>query len=65
MADSSGHRRVQISFYESLQIPDPSLSVQQKLVKEIENLEAQIAAAQNVIDNAAAMKQGILKKGLE
>ena len=65
MTGSSGHRRVPISFYESLQIPVPPLSVQQKLVKEIEILEAQIATAQNVIDNAAEKKHGILKKWLE
>lgn len=46
-------------------IPVPPLPVQQKLVEEIEILEAQIATAQNVIDNAAAQKQAILKKWLE
>jgi len=65
MTGSSGHRRVPISFYENLQIPVPSLTVQQKLAKEIEILEAQIATSQNVIDNAAAKKQGILTKWLE
>jgi len=48
-----------------MQIPFPSSSVQQKLVKELEILEGQIATAQNVIDNAAAKKQEILKKWLE
>jgi restriction endonuclease S subunit len=43
----------------------PPLPIQQQLVKEIEILEAQIATAQNVIDNAAAQKQAILKKWLE
>jgi len=36
----------------------PSLSVRQKLVKEIEILETKIATAQNVIENAAANKEG-------
>jgi restriction endonuclease S subunit len=65
MTGSSGHRRVPISFYESLQIPLPSLPIQQKLVKEIEILEAQITTAQNVINNAPLKKQEILKKWLE
>lgn len=65
MTDSRGQRRIQISFYESMQIPVPSFFVQQKLVKDIEILEAQIAEAQNVIDNAATKKQGILKRWLE
>lgn len=62
---SGGYRRVPISFYESLQIPVPSLSVQQKSVKEIEILEAQIANAQNVIYNTAVKKQEIFKKWLK
>lgn len=61
---SNGHRRVLISLYESLQFPIPPLSVQQKLVKEIKMLETPNATAQNVIDNAAAEKQGILKMWL-
>jgi hypothetical protein len=39
--------------------------VDQKLVKEIEILEAQIAAAQNIIQQVPAQKQQILKKWLE
>lgn len=65
MTGSSGHRRVPISFYENIIIPVPSLSVQQKLVKELEILEAQIASAQNIIEQAPTQKQQILKKWLE
>ncbi|MEJ7822575.1 MAG: restriction endonuclease subunit S [Chitinophagaceae bacterium] len=49
----------------NLKIPVPPLPVQQQLVKEIEILEVQIATAQNVIDNATAQKQVILKKWLD
>jgi type I restriction enzyme M protein len=65
MTGSSDHRRVPISVYENLKIPVPPLPIQQKLVKEIEILEAQIATAQNVIQNAPTQKQQILKMWLE
>ncbi len=65
MTGSSGHRRVPISFYENLKIPVPSLDMQQKLVQEIQILEAQIATAQHSITQAPAQKQAVLKKWLE
>ncbi len=43
----------------------PDFSNQQKLAEEIEILEAQIATARNVIENAPAQKQAILEKWLE
>ena len=45
----------------SLQIPVPPLDVQQQLAAEIEQLEAEIAEAQAVIDKAADRKNAILK----
>ena len=65
MTGSSGHRRVPISFYENIRIPVPSLTIQQKLISEIEILEAQISTAENIIQEAPAKKQQILKKWLE
>ena len=62
---ASGHRRVPISFYENIKIPVPPISEQQKIVEEIAILEAQIATAQNIIENAPAQKAAILKKWLE
>jgi len=50
------------SRYENLQIAIASLSGKQKIVKEIEILEVEIATAQDVIDNMAE-KLGILKNG--
>lgn len=64
MTGSSGHRRVPITFYESLQVPVPPLAEQEKIVQQIEALEAQIAQAQKVIDDAPAQKQAILQKYL-
>lgn len=64
MTGSSGHRRVPITFYESLQVPVPPLAEQEKIVQQIEALEMQIAQAQKVIDDAPAQKQAILQKYL-
>ncbi len=64
MTGSSGHRRVPASFYESLEVPLPSLSEQSVLVAQFEALEKQIAEAQAVIDSAPARKQAILNKYL-
>lgn len=64
MTGSSGHRRVPITFYESLQVPVPPLAEQEKIVQQIEALEAQIAQAQKVIDDAPQQKQAILQKYL-
>ena len=64
MTGSSGHRRVPITFYESLQVPVPPLTEQEKIVQQIEALEMQIAQAQQVIDAAPQQKQAILQKYL-
>jgi type I restriction enzyme S subunit len=64
MTGASGHRRVPISFYESIKIPVPPIEVQKDFVKEIEKLEEKIFEAQKVINNAASQKQAILKKYL-
>ncbi len=45
-------------------IPVPDLTIQQKLITEIAVHEANIAAAQKIIDEAASKKQAILKKYL-
>jgi type I restriction enzyme M protein len=62
MTGASGHRRVPIAFYENLEIPLPSLSEQQKIVSEIEKIEAKIAEAQKIIDDMPIRKNEILKK---
>jgi restriction endonuclease S subunit len=48
----------------SLQIPLPSLPEQQKIVSEIEKIEAQISEAQEVIDAMPTLKNEVLKKYL-
>ena len=47
-----------------IMIPVPPLAEQEKIVEQIEALEAQIAQAQKVIDDAPAQKQAILQKYL-
>jgi restriction endonuclease S subunit len=49
----------------NLKIPVPELTTQQRLVEEIEIMEAQIATALSIIENAPAQKAAILKKWLE
>ena len=49
---------------EEFKIPVPPLAEQEKIVEQIEALEAQIAQAQKVIDDAPAQKQAILQKYL-
>ena len=48
----------------SLQIPVPPLDIQQRLAAEVEQLEAEIAQAQAVIDKATERKNAILTKYL-
>ena len=48
----------------ALRIPIPPLNIQQQLVTEIEQLEAEITQAQAVIDKAAERKNAILAKYL-
>jgi len=49
MTGASGHRRVPITFYENLKIPLPPLDIQQKIVDEIEVLEAKEMRAREEI----------------
>ena len=58
MVGASGHRRVPISFYGDLKIPLPPKNIQEKIVKEIENLEKE---EQNINDNIANFKEQIFK----
>jgi type I restriction enzyme M protein len=64
MTGTSGHRRVPIAFYENLEIPVPPLPEQQKIVAEIENIEAHIAEAQKIIDDMPVLKNEVLTKYL-
>ena len=64
MTGSSGHRRVPASFYADYRIPTPDIATQQQLISEIATQETLIAAAQQIIDEAASKKQDILKQYL-
>ena len=46
------------------QFPVPPLDIQQQLIAEVKPLEARIAEAQSVIDNATVHKNAILAKYL-
>lgn len=47
--------------FDSIRIPVPPISIQQTLVSEIEVLEAQISAAQQIIASAAGEKQKVME----
>lgn len=64
MTGSSGHRRVPISFYESLQIPLPPLKVQEKIVSVIESIESRIILMEAKLPYLADKKQAILSNSL-
>ena len=53
-----------VSNLDNIVLNIPSLAEQEKIVEQIEALEAQIAQAQKVIDDAPQQKQAILQKYL-
>lgn len=65
MTGASGHRRVPITFYENLDIPLPSMEIQEEIVTEIEKYEKNIEDAKIEIDKLENEKKNILKKYLE
>lgn len=64
MTGASGHRRVPIGFYESLQIPLPPLKSQQQIVNVIENIESHIVHLDSIFPFLESKKQEILKEFL-
>lgn len=64
MTGASGHRRVPISFYESLQIPLPPLEAQEKIIEAIETVEAKIAQARAQELSLESSKEQILTRFL-
>lgn len=64
MTGTSGHRRVPKSFIEKYEIPLPPLSEQQKIVSEIEKIEAKINALETEIAEIPKLKEAVLKKYL-
>ena len=64
MTGSSGHRRVPASFYENFKIPVPLISEQERLVAQIEQLEAIIKEHQGKIEGSSERKKAVMKKYL-
>lgn len=64
MTGASGHRRVPKSFIENYEIPLPSLPEQQKIVSEIEKIEAKIKILETEIAEIPKQKEAVLKKYL-
>jgi len=64
MTGSSGHRRVPISFYESLQIPVFPMAEQEEVVSKVEKIEERITAAERRLKELEAKRLSMLKKFL-
>ncbi len=64
MTGASGHRRVPIDFYKSLQIPLPPLKEQEKLISIIDYIEHRQQVLKNKITNTESKMQDILQKYL-
>ncbi len=64
MTGSSGHKRVPISFYESLTIPLPPLEAQEKIINAIESVESQIAHIDSKLETLEKRKAEILNNAL-
>ena len=64
MTGSSGHRRVPISFYESLQIPLPPIEAQEKIINVIESVESKIATIDSKLEMLEKAKTEILANAL-
>jgi type I restriction enzyme M protein len=47
-----------------LEIPIPPLSEQQKIVSEIEEIEAEMEAARKIVEEMVAKKEEVLRKWL-
>ena len=65
MTGSSGHRRVPISFYESLQIPLPPFEAQEKIVSAIERIESKIHLLDSRLPQLDSKKSEVLQHFLE
>lgn len=61
----SGQQLPRTSWEKINRIPVPSPNIQQQLVAEVEQLEAEITEAQAVIDKATERKNAILAKYLK
>lgn len=64
MTDSSGHRRVPITFYENMSIPNIPLAEQQSIMAEVSTYEAEIAKATEIMQSCESRKKAILESYL-
>lgn len=64
LSEFSRTKRASINRVQGMKISVPPIGEQQKIVAQIEALEAEIAKARQIIDNAPAQKAAILKKYL-
>lgn len=65
MSKSVNQANINGTLLKAYRIPVPPIEEQEKIVAEIEKLDAEIAKAQQIIDNAPAQKTAILKKHLQ
>lgn len=64
MTGSSGHRRVPVSFYETMRIPVLSTVEQESIVSKVEMLETKITDAERLLKELETERADIIKKHL-
>ncbi len=64
MTGASGHRRVPISFYENMRLPNLPMEEQNKMVAQVESYKAKVRKAESIMASCAARKREILNKYL-
>lgn len=64
MTGSSGHRRVPITFYENMSIPNIPLAEQQSIMAKVAAYEAEIGRVTEVMQSCEARKKAVLESYL-
>ncbi|RCJ36586.1 hypothetical protein A6769_15790 [Nostoc punctiforme NIES-2108] len=64
VAPKMAQKNINIEILKSVKIPVPPLSVQEKLVSEVDKLEQEITKDQNIIDESHNLKQKVMKRYL-
>jgi restriction endonuclease S subunit len=62
--DLSAYDMLNLTQIKNIKIPVPPLTIQEKLVSEVEKLEQEISKNQKIVDEAPNLKQQVMKKYL-
>ena len=64
MTGASGHRRVPISYYQSIDIPTTPLQKQMEIIDEVEKMQSEISTLQSRLSELSGLKNKIIEKYL-